>query len=604
MANTTIPHDDDKKLERLNRQHEALYLVARDWRYYQTDVSRAVHKITETVTRALAIERVSVWYYDAQQRSLLCGDLFEATPERHSGGSELSAAHYPAYFSAMETEEVILAADAMADLRTCEFTDSYLRPHNIFSMLDVPIHAGGKLAGVLCCEHVGELRKFCNDEINTVSLLANLVGAAIEHKERQEKRKRIEELLRNELAIWNILFEQSIDGIVVLEQDGSVYNINNRFVEMLGCTREEARQMKVWDWYVDFKENEIVPKLLAVDESGDRFETVQRRKDGTLIDVEISVNSTEYNGKKLIFSIIKDITERKRIQIELLESEARYRNILETVQDIIFTLDQDGAISSLNPSFERITGWSPEEWLGKNFLPIVYEGDRELILGIFQKMLSGVPITAFDLRILTRSGAYMSFEANAVANKNDDSVTIVGVLRDITDRKRAEEKIHHLAITDGLTGIANRREFTRLLEGELDRVRRYGAPLSLLMYDLDHFKRVNDTFGHDTGDYVLQTVVQVVNENLRKVDIHGRWGGEEFMVLLPQTDIGSASDVAQKLRQAIELHTFGKAGQVTASFGLTQIQAEDDVVSLTKRVDEALYLAKQRGRNRVEILQS
>lgn len=136
----------------------------------------------------------------------------------------------------------------------------------------------------------------------------------------------------------------------------------------------------------------------------------------------------------------------------------------------------------------------------------------------------------------------------------------------------------------------------------MGRVRRYGMPFSLIMYDLDQFKWVNDTYGHDVGDYVLQTVVQVVNNNLRNTDIAARWGGEEFMVLLLQTELDSGIKVAEELRQAIELYTFDKVGKITASFGLTQLVPEDDFGSLIKRVDEALYQAKQRGRNSVEVL--
>ncbi len=173
---------------------------------------------------------------------------------------------------------------------------------------------------------------------------------------------------------------------------------------------------------------------------------------------------------------------------------------------------------------------------------------------------------------------------------------------DITQRKRAEQEIHILATTDSLTGIANRREFSGILENEMSRARRYGTPLSLLMYDLDHFKRVNDTFGHNAGDAVLQTVTGLVKQNIRTVDVPARWGGEEFMVLMPQSDMAAARSAAEKLRQVIAQYRFDKAGTITVSFGVTEFVPQDDSNSLLKRVDDALYLAKERGRNRVEVL--
>lgn len=592
---------DHNKLERLHRQHKALHIIAREWRHYQTDLNRALREITETASRALEVERVSVWRYNHQQRTILCDDLYKATPNSHESGSELSAAQYPAYFKAMETEEVIHASDAITDPRSREFSESYLKPQNIGSMLDTPIHAGGKLVGVLCHEHVGGKRTFHEDEISTATLLANLVGAAIEHLESLEQAQTIGKLLRDEVAVWDILFNQSNDGIVVLNQDGSVYQTNKKYADMLGYSMEEVSQLHVWDWDCQFSKEEILEMLRTVDETGAHFETKQRRKDGSLIDVELSNNGTIFKGRKLAFCIARDITERKKTAMKLQVSEARYRTIFEGVVDIIVTLSKDGVISSLNSSFERKTGWLREEWLGKPFLPIIHPDDQSLIEDIFERLLQGEKINAVELRILTKSGSHIDFEVNPSANNDGTQTTVFGIFRDITERKRAEEQIHRFATLDSLTGILNRREFTRITESEIERVKRYGTPLTMLMYDLDHFKRVNDTFGHDVGDYVLQTIVQVVNENMRNTDIAGRWGGEEFMVLLLQTDLDSGRKVAEKLRQAIEQFTFDKVGQVTASFGVTQLLPEDDVGSLTKRVDEALYDAKQRGRNRVEV---
>jgi len=173
---------------------------------------------------------------------------------------------------------------------------------------------------------------------------------------------------------------------------------------------------------------------------------------------------------------------------------------------------------------------------------------------------------------------------------------------DITQRKRNEEAIRFLATTDSLTGIANRREFAKILACEVERAKRYGTPLSLVMYDLDHFKRVNDTFGHDVGDCVLRAVTRVVKECIRAVDVPARWGGEEFMVLMPQSNLAAAGSAAEKLRQAIAQYRFDKVNTITVSFGVTELAPQDDSNALLKRVDDALYKAKESGRNRVETL--
>ncbi|MDD2542442.1 MAG: diguanylate cyclase [Desulfuromonadaceae bacterium] len=168
--------------------------------------------------------------------------------------------------------------------------------------------------------------------------------------------------------------------------------------------------------------------------------------------------------------------------------------------------------------------------------------------------------------------------------------------------KQTRDLFERQARIDYLTGIYNRLMFTELLEAELQRARRYGSDLSLIMFDLDHFKKVNDDYGHNMGDHVLKEVALLVSESIRAHDILTRWGGEEFMVLIPKCDHSNAVILAEKLRCLLEFHDFGSGLQVTASFGVTQFRADDHADSFTVRSDQALYKAKQNGRNRIEAL--
>jgi diguanylate cyclase (GGDEF)-like protein len=179
---------------------------------------------------------------------------------------------------------------------------------------------------------------------------------------------------------------------------------------------------------------------------------------------------------------------------------------------------------------------------------------------------------------------------------------VANVLSSSVQRKRADDEIYLLATTDSLTGIANRREFSMQLEKEIDRAQRYDTPLSILMYDIDYFKQVNDTYGHDAGDSVLQELTALVKKHIRTVDIVARWGGEEFMILMPQSDGTAAVDTAEKLRNEVEQHLFNRVGSMTISLGVTSFAPHDDSTVFLKRVDDALYQAKENGRNRVEIL--
>ncbi|WP_456402311.1 GGDEF domain-containing protein [Persephonella sp.] len=164
-----------------------------------------------------------------------------------------------------------------------------------------------------------------------------------------------------------------------------------------------------------------------------------------------------------------------------------------------------------------------------------------------------------------------------------------------------KERFKTMAEIDPLTGIYNKGKFNELLRFELERNKRYGRPLSIILFDIDHFKKINDAFGHQTGDYVLKTLAKIVSSNIRATDYFARWGGEEFVILAPETDLEGAQILAEKIRKSIEEYPFDVVGQVTSSFGVTEATSKDTVDSFVKRADAALYKAKDKGRNRVEI---
>jgi len=161
------------------------------------------------------------------------------------------------------------------------------------------------------------------------------------------------------------------------------------------------------------------------------------------------------------------------------------------------------------------------------------------------------------------------------------------------------EKVTQLSITDPLTGTYNRQKFNEALATEIGRAVRYLHPLALIMFDLDHFKQVNDKHGHHVGDTVLQECSKLVSNSIRSQDLLARWGGEEFMLILPHQDLESAATIAEKLRAKIESHAFPNVGSVTVSCGVTTFQKDDNFETFTQRADRLLYQAKEAGRNRI-----
>ncbi len=174
------------------------------------------------------------------------------------------------------------------------------------------------------------------------------------------------------------------------------------------------------------------------------------------------------------------------------------------------------------------------------------------------------------------------------------------LVAEIAERKRVEEKLRELSERDHLTMIYNRRKLFELLTSEVEKARRYKRPLSMIMIDIDNFKRVNDNFGHDVGDNVLKATTNVVSGVIRRVDIFARYGGEEFIILSPETTIEGATVLAEKIRTSVEKYIYQAVGGLTISAGVAELAGKDSGAALIKKADDALYAAKNRGRNRVE----
>lgn len=180
-------------------------------------------------------------------------------------------------------------------------------------------------------------------------------------------------------------------------------------------------------------------------------------------------------------------------------------------------------------------------------------------------------------------------------------LVLAGIWLWIAHNKEITDELKLLAATDNLTGAYNRRQFRETIWQELNRAVRYGEALTLVAFDIDHFKAVNDTFGHNRGDEVLKKIADIVRDNIRTTDIFARTGGEEFALITPSTDPASAAETAERLRETINSHSFDSIGTVTVSFGVAGFKKGDNINAFIDRADKALYKAKELGRNRVEI---
>lgn len=404
------------------------------------------------------------------------------------------------------------------------------------------------------------------------------------------ERKRTAEALRQSEEKFRALVESTSDWIWEVDRTGRYTYVSPKIEALLGYTPEEVLGKSPCN-LMPPEEGQRVRKIfgetLMKRAPFVALENTNRHKDGRMVVLESSgVPIFDPNGDFAGYrGIDRDITERRQAQEEIL----RLASFPTLHPSPVIELDSSGEVSYLNPAAER---WFPELGAMGQAHPLLH-CLVELIEALRQGKQQGETVDEVKIGEAT-------YELHISYVQHFNLIRIY--VSDISQRKRDEEAMYLLATTDSLTGITNRREFIAILVREMDQTKRYGTPMALAMYDIDYFKHVNDTFGHDVGDHVLQTVTGLVMENIRATDIVARWGGEEFMVLMPQADIQSARNTAEKLRLAIANHHFDKVNKLTVSFGVAAFEPQDDLNSLLRRVDDALYQAKERGRNRVEIL--
>ena len=417
------------------------------------------------------------------------------------------------------------------------------------------------------------------------------------------ERKRAEQKSRNNALRYQALMQTSIDGIHVMDEQGNLVEANDAFCRMLGYTQEEAVRLNVADWDAQWSAVEFRNSFSEFIGRSELIETMHRRKDGVLIKVEISASGVELDGCNYFFGSSRDITERKKIEKEMLIAATAFES-----KEGMFVTDANRVILRVNHAFTNITGYPAEEVIGKN--PRILSSGRQ-DANFYAAMWESINNTgAWEGEIWNRrkNGEVYpeQLTITAVKDKNGTVTNYVATLNDITMSNEAADKIENLAFYDPLTHLPNRRLLLDRLKQALASSARSGREGALLFIDLDNVKSLNDTLGHDIGDLLLQQAAQRLESCLREVDTVARLGGDEFVVVLEglsehaleaATQTKTVGDkILVTLNQPYQLatHKYHRTASIGATIFSDHGQSEEE---LLKQADIAMYQAKKAGRN-------
>ena len=445
-------------------------------------------------------------------------------------------------------------------------------------------------------------------------------------KKESNNKKVLDRLMQSE-AHYRLLVESSNDIIWFFDLESMTFSFYSSSVrEILGYSQEDEIVATLDVIFPPSAKSRVISAftdLIGKKEGLNRIvmEAEHQRKDGTKIWMEISAAlHRDHQGKPLFFTgVSRDITKRKQIEAErnsLIEklqtalealtlSEKRFRSLFEDSMDAIVSMDMENNFLMVNPAGMALFGLADHELASCNFQDFFVDpaAARKFSASIRPQGY----LRDFGAQLYGKQGLIMDCLITASAKRAADGAMTgyEGIVRDVTPFKKMQEELRRMATTDFLTGINNRRNFMELAEKEMNRSRRYKHPCSLLMLDIDHFKKINDTYGHSAGDKVLIEFCMVCLKELRENDVFGRIGGEEFAIVLVESDANKALFAAERIRQSVASNKMNYDDEakinLTVSIGITEMLSGDDLNSIFERADTALYHAKESGRNRVKI---
>lgn len=412
--------------------------------------------------------------------------------------------------------------------------------------------------------------------------------------------------LAEQIAFNGSILESAIDCILLVDAEGRVTEFNPSAEAAFGISRARAlyRGLEQFIVFPEPAKAGRTVEFLVQTSSGEgerRFETYGVHADGYDFPIEVTVSRVRLQGRPLYTVYIRDITVRRQTEAALKESEERYRRLVDSSPEAIFA-HRDGIVLFANEATVRLTGVPDSTYLvGRSLYDWVEEGRRDEI-GTWLRAIENAEDEAgpIEIRIRGFDGEPVDIEANSIRVRDNGKSFILTIARNVTEKKRLEQSVQQMAYYDGLTGLPNRNLLGELVMSSLETARSYELLVAVMFIDLDGFKHVNDSFGHAVGDMLLKELSQRLAQSVRETDTVSRLGGDEFIVLLPNTTREQAETAAQRMMAniAIPFRYREQSTFVTASIGIAMYPDDgDSAEQLIKHADQAMYEAKEQGKN-------
>jgi diguanylate cyclase (GGDEF)-like protein/PAS domain S-box-containing protein len=426
------------------------------------------------------------------------------------------------------------------------------------------------------------------------------------------ERKEAEDALKESEERYRAVMEQSTEAIWLFDPDSKeVLESNTAFQELLGYSAEELRGMTNYDFVAHNKEDiDAAVRQKVRDEEDLPSERKYRRKDGTLLDVEVNGTVIFYGDKEVVCSVARDLTERKETEEALKESEERFRRAFEDAPVGVAFVDLNRRYLRVNHALCEMLGYSEEELLEKTSREITHPEDLEKSAERTRLVLENEAGSShLEKRYMHADGhvVWVLSSVSLVQDSGGNPDHFVALFQDVTERKALEERLEYQAFHDPLTDLPNRALFTDRLGHALARLNRRKEPIAVLFVDLDNFKHVNDSLGHEAGDRLLVAAAERLRESVRPEDTVARIGGDEFTVLLEGiVDRDGADRAAERISRSMQapFHLDGREIFTGVSIGVAITDTiPEETEDLLKNADLALYSAKRKGRNRYEFFE-